>query len=59
VSQKVGHKCRNFGCAGSESRTIGGDLEENCFTLTRNGLGDTVIAVLGVKEEIPLTMVFD
>jgi hypothetical protein len=59
VSQKVGRKWRKFRRAGSESRTVGGDLEEDCFTLTRTGIGGTVIAVFGVKKEILVTMVFD
>jgi hypothetical protein len=28
---KVGCKWRNFGCAGSESRTVGGDPDKDCF----------------------------
>jgi hypothetical protein len=31
---EVGRQWRNFGCAGLESRTVGGDPDENCFTLS-------------------------
>jgi hypothetical protein len=41
----VGRKWRNFGCAGSESCTVGGDPDENSFTLTRTGIWGTMAAV--------------
>ncbi len=36
---RVGRRWRNFGCAGSEFRTEGGDPGEKCFTLTRKESG--------------------
>jgi hypothetical protein len=33
---KVGRKWRNFGGAGSESHTAGGDPDENCFNIDAN-----------------------
>ena len=33
----MSRKWRNFGSAVSESHTVRGDLDENCFTLTRIG----------------------
>ena len=51
---KVGRKWRNFGCAASESRTVGGAPDEHCFTLTRTGIGGTMRAVFGVKKEFPI-----
>jgi hypothetical protein len=33
----VGREWRNFGSAGAESRTVGGDPDENCLSLTRTG----------------------
>src|SRR5712692_1628500 len=52
---KVGHKWGNFGGAGSESRTVGGDPDENCFTLTRTGgLGTQLQPFLGSKWKLRL-----
>ena len=42
----MGRQWRNFGCAGPESRTVGGDADEKGFTLTRTGIGGTIAAVL-------------
>jgi hypothetical protein len=49
----VGRKWRNFGCASLESRTVGGDLDENCFTLTRTAIDGVEWWPFLVKREIP------
>jgi hypothetical protein len=49
---EVGRQWRNFGCDGLESRTVGGDPDENPFTLTRTGILGKMADILGVKKEI-------
>ena len=52
---KVGRKWRNFVCAGSESRTVGGDPDDKCFTLTRTVMeGDNGGLMLGSKRRSQL-----
>jgi hypothetical protein len=47
----VGRKWRNSVCAGSESRKVGGDPDEKCFTLTRTAMEGTMAALcLGAKR---------
>jgi hypothetical protein len=38
----------------SKQCAVGSDPSENCFTLTRTGIGGTMAAVFGVKKEIPV-----
>jgi hypothetical protein len=48
----MGHEWGNFGCAGSGSRGGGGEPGENCFALTRTGMGGQWQPHVGVKKKI-------
>jgi hypothetical protein len=53
---RVGRQWRNFGCAGSESRTVGANRDGDSFALQANsrvGIGYIVVTVFEPKKEIP------
>src|SRR5580692_12091260 len=52
---KVDRKWRNSVCAGSESRKVGGDPDQRCFTLTRTAMeGDNGGLMLGAKRRFQM-----